>query len=99
MSKIFANLGYFLGASADELVCSAKNPGNAELWSINMALFTFFTFALSLSRFHFNTFSLSHFHFYTFTFTLSHSNFHIQIHTFTFKLSLVWSLTAPPLIL
>jgi len=29
--------GYFLGASSDELVCSAKSPGEAELWSVNLA--------------------------------------------------------------
>ena len=30
-------IGYFLGASSDELVCSAKSPGEAELWSVNLA--------------------------------------------------------------
>jgi len=29
--------GYFLGAASDELVCSAKSPGQAELWVINIA--------------------------------------------------------------
>jgi len=29
--------GYFLGASADELVCTAKTPGQSELWAINLA--------------------------------------------------------------
>jgi len=29
--------GYFLGASADDLVCSAKTPGDAELWFVNLA--------------------------------------------------------------
>ena len=27
----------YLGASADELVCQAKVPGEAELWAVNMA--------------------------------------------------------------
>merc|ERR1712088_619573 len=29
--------GYFLGASADNLVCSAKSPGDGELWYVNLA--------------------------------------------------------------
>merc|ERR1719334_2504897 len=29
--------GYFLGASADSLVCSAKSPGDPELWFVNLA--------------------------------------------------------------
>lgn len=29
--------GNYLGASADELVCQAKVPGEAELWAVNMA--------------------------------------------------------------
>lgn len=29
--------GYFLGASADTLICSAKNPGDAELWFVHLA--------------------------------------------------------------
>ena len=27
----------YLGASADELVCQAKSPGESELWAVNMA--------------------------------------------------------------
>jgi fascin 1/2 len=29
--------GYFLGASQDNLVCSAKSPGDGELWYVNLA--------------------------------------------------------------
>jgi len=29
--------GYFLGASADSLVCTAKLPGDAELWFVHLA--------------------------------------------------------------
>jgi len=29
--------GYFLGASSDNLVCSAKSPGDGELWYVNLA--------------------------------------------------------------
>ena len=30
--------GYFLGASADKLICSARSPGDGELWFVNMAV-------------------------------------------------------------
>jgi len=29
--------GYFLGASPDALICSAKSPGDSELWFVNLA--------------------------------------------------------------
>lgn len=29
--------GYFLGASTDKLICSAKVPGGAELWTVHLA--------------------------------------------------------------
>ena len=29
--------GYFLGASPDALICSAKTPGDAELWFVHLA--------------------------------------------------------------
>jgi len=29
--------GYFLGASTDSLVCTAKSPGDAELWFVHLA--------------------------------------------------------------
>ena len=29
--------GYFLGASADTLVCTARNPSDAELWFVHLA--------------------------------------------------------------
>lgn len=29
--------GYFLGASADSLICKAKTPGDAELWFVHLA--------------------------------------------------------------
>ena len=29
--------GYFLGASADKLTCTAKVPGDAELWHVHLA--------------------------------------------------------------
>ncbi|XP_040571774.1 protein singed isoform X2 [Lepeophtheirus salmonis] len=29
--------GYFLGASSDNLICSAKSPGDAELWFVHLA--------------------------------------------------------------
>lgn len=29
--------GYFLGASADTLICTAKNPGDSELWFVHLA--------------------------------------------------------------
>merc|ERR1719219_454631 len=29
--------GYFLGASADTLVCTAKNPSDSELWFVHLA--------------------------------------------------------------
>ena len=29
--------GYFLGASSDALVCSAKSPGDPELWYVHLA--------------------------------------------------------------
>jgi hypothetical protein len=29
--------GYFLGASADNLQCVAKTPGDAELWFVHLA--------------------------------------------------------------
>ena len=28
--------GYFLGASADNLICSAKSPSDGELWLVNI---------------------------------------------------------------
>ncbi|KAH8037411.1 hypothetical protein HPB51_009966 [Rhipicephalus microplus] len=31
------NRGYFLGASADQLVCVAKAPGPSELWTVHLA--------------------------------------------------------------
>ncbi|XP_064478773.1 protein singed-like isoform X2 [Ornithodoros turicata] len=31
------NRGYFLGASSDQLVCVAKAPGPAELWTVHLA--------------------------------------------------------------
>lgn len=31
------NRGYFLGASGDQLVCVAKAPGPAELWTAHLA--------------------------------------------------------------
>ncbi|XP_042150557.1 protein singed isoform X1 [Ixodes scapularis] len=32
-----SNRGYFLGASGDQLVCVAKAPGSAELWTVHLA--------------------------------------------------------------
>lgn len=29
--------GYFLGSSSDKLTCTAKVPGDAELWHVHLA--------------------------------------------------------------
>ena len=30
--------GYYLGAEPDGLICSAKTPGDAELWALHLAI-------------------------------------------------------------